>query len=168
MRFISLVVLFVALTPISTFGETSSSSAQRADDLRSQLSEMQSKEAELQARLRQIDDDIKPENIARSLAGFGSTRPEELREHRRRQLEIERQGVIRQLNLVVVNRERLQSALTVAEAEAYQKSAEATSPVTQTFKSNSGASTWRIGAVGAAIAVLGFFAIVAVRKYSPR
>ena len=47
--------------------------------------------------LQQLDESIKPENIERSLAGIGSTRPEELRETRRRQLTIERDGVLAQL-----------------------------------------------------------------------
>ncbi len=97
------LVLFMALVA----GFTANATAQDAsnvsdslDTLRSQLLDAQAKEAELEARQQQLDEALKPENIERSLAGIGSTKPEELRESRRRQLTIERDGVRAQLKLV--------------------------------------------------------------------
>ncbi|MBA2735123.1 MAG: hypothetical protein H0U54_19950, partial [Acidobacteria bacterium] len=68
------------------------------DELRSQLSDAQKKEEELQARVKRIDEDMKPENIEKVFALNGSTRPEELREQRRRQLESEKTNVRAQLD----------------------------------------------------------------------
>src|SRR5882762_4567954 len=70
-----------------------SGAQERAARLRAQLSDLQAQQADLQSRLAQLDEDIKPENIERSLAGIGSTHPEDLREARRRQLEIQRKGI---------------------------------------------------------------------------
>src|SRR5687767_15095709 len=67
--------------------------AQAADNLRLQLIDIQAKESELLARARKLEEDVKPENIERSLAGIGSTKPEELREFRRRQISIELESV---------------------------------------------------------------------------
>jgi len=78
----------------------------------------------LRSRLAQLDEAIKPENIERSLAGVGSTRPEELRESRRKQLSIQRDGVCwpgcRRLKQVASG---LESELANAETLAYQESA---------------------------------------------
>jgi hypothetical protein len=57
---------------------------ERAASLRAQLVEAQARQAELHLRLQQLDENLKSENIERSLAGVGSTRPEELREAPRR------------------------------------------------------------------------------------
>jgi hypothetical protein len=99
------------------------SAADRVDKLKGQLLEVQGKEDGLRTRLQQLDEMIKPENIERSLAGVGSTRPEELREARRRQLSIERDGVLAQLQTLETSRLRLESELANAEASAYQDSA---------------------------------------------
>jgi hypothetical protein len=96
---------------------------ERAADLRRQLSDVEAKQAELQARLQQIEENLKPENIERSFAGVGSTRPEELREQRRRQLEIERTGVRSQLDLLATSHSRLETAIVQADGEAYRQSA---------------------------------------------
>ncbi len=64
---------------------------------------------------------MKPESIERALAGFGSTHPEELREHLRKLLAIERNGLQTQLDLLEEDRARIEAAITTAEAEAYLK-----------------------------------------------
>jgi hypothetical protein len=122
---LSLIFLALNLT-ISAFaqGATPQSSArERAAGLRRQLSDVEAKQSELQARLQQIEENLKPENIESSLAGVGSTRPEELREQRRRQLEIERTGVRSQLDLLTTNHSRLETAIVQADGEAYRQSA---------------------------------------------
>ena len=96
---------------------------EKAASLRSQLLEVETKQAELQARLQKLEENLKPENIENSLAGIGSTRPEDLRAQRRRQLEIERNGVQTQLNLLATSHTRLEAAIAQADAEAYRQSA---------------------------------------------
>ena len=94
---------------------------ERAARLRAQLAEIQGQQTELQTRLTQIDEEIKPENIERSLAGVGSTRPEELREARRRQLETQRRGIQSQLDTLTTTQQRLESAVAAADAESYRQ-----------------------------------------------
>jgi chromosome segregation ATPase len=93
------------------------------EQLRSQLNDVQAKETELQARLKQIEEDLRPENIERYFALNGSTHPEELREERRRQLEGQRQNVQAQLDQLAASRTRLEAAIAAAEATAYRQSA---------------------------------------------
>ena len=143
-------VLFMALVA----GFTASATAQDAsnvsdslDTLRSQLLDAQAKEAELETRQQQLDEALKPENIERSLAGIGSTKPEELRESRRRQLTIERDGVRAQLKLVATSRERLESVIRTAEAQAYQQNV-----LNQTL---AGKPSWSLGWVVGITAAVG-------------
>ena len=102
------------------------SAAESVEKLKMQLLEVQAKEEALRARVQQLDESLKPENIERSLAGIGSTRPEELRESRRRQLTIERDGVLAQLNTLETGKQRLETALANAEILVYQQSARPT------------------------------------------
>jgi hypothetical protein len=117
----ALLILLVT-TALNTHAQPKSA-AQEADDLRLQLLDVQTEEEGLRARAAQLDEALKPENIERSLAGVGSTRPEELREARRRQLQIERDGVAAQLRTLETSRMRLEAALRDAEARAYHESA---------------------------------------------
>ena len=94
-----------------------------AANLRVQLSEVEVRQAEMQARDAQLVEDLKPENIERSLAGVGSTRPELLREQRRRQLELARASVRIQLDELDRSRTRLEAAIAEADALAYWQSA---------------------------------------------
>ncbi|HEX8844581.1 MAG TPA: hypothetical protein VF791_08050 [Pyrinomonadaceae bacterium] len=112
-------LLILILTPLTVaLAQTSS-----LENLRSQLGDVQKKEEELQARVKQLDEDLRPENIEKFFALNGSTRPEELREQRRRQLESEKARVESQLDQVAQSRTRLESAIARAEAAAYQQSA---------------------------------------------
>jgi chromosome segregation ATPase len=49
---------------------------QRAEQLRSQLMDIQAKIADFEAKLEQIDWALRPENLDNSTAGYGSTHPE--------------------------------------------------------------------------------------------
>jgi len=118
-----IVVLFamVLVGSISALGQ--SSVQELASNLRSQLSELETKQTSLQTRLQDLDERMKPENIEQSLAGIGSTRPEDLREQKRRELERERGGVQKQLDLLAASRTRLEASIARADVEAYRQSA---------------------------------------------
>ena len=89
----------------------------RAEALRTQLRDVQEKEGMLQARLEQIDYNLKPENIDRSVSTFGSTRPEEAREVRRSMLESDKTRTRAQLELYATSRQRLETAIINADLE---------------------------------------------------
>lgn len=89
----------------------------RAENLRTQLRDVQEKEGLLQARLEQIDYNLKPENIDRSVSTFGSTRPEEARETRRNMLESDKTRTRAQLESYATSRQRLETAIVNADLE---------------------------------------------------
>src|SRR4030095_8723063 len=127
MRYLSVVVVFAAwlVSELSLAAVSAQTGAQeKAASLRAQLTEVEAKQAELQTRLQDLEENLKPENIESALAGVGSTRPEDLREQRRRQLEIERNGVRAQLDLLATSHSRLERAIATADADAYRQSAE--------------------------------------------
>lgn len=80
---------------------------QRAEMLRKQLVEVIEKETSLRVRLVQIEEDMRPENIERSLNVIGTTRTAELRDARRRVFENERRGVESLINQTVQSRRQL-------------------------------------------------------------
>ena len=80
---------------------------ERAGILRKQLIESIEKETAYKSRLAQMDEEVRPENVERSLSGVGTTRTAELREVRRRSLEIEKRGLESLLNLSTQSRARL-------------------------------------------------------------
>lgn len=90
---------------------------QRAEQLRSQLIDVQAKIANFEATLEQIDFALRPENIENSTAGYGSTRPEAARDARKKQLEGEKSRVTAQLKLVEQSKARLETAVANADAE---------------------------------------------------
>jgi hypothetical protein len=67
-------LLLTGLFAVTTLAQTSAQEI--AANFRVQLTEVQLRQAELQARNEQLEEDLKPENIERGLAGIGSTRPE--------------------------------------------------------------------------------------------
>ncbi|HXL79504.1 MAG TPA: hypothetical protein VN951_01415, partial [Pyrinomonadaceae bacterium] len=90
---------------------------QRAESVRAQMLDTESKLADLQSRMDQVDYSLKPENIDRSIAGYGTVHPEEARDSRRRQLENEKARLQAQITLLENSRTRLQASLSTAEAE---------------------------------------------------
>ena len=90
---------------------------QRAEQLRSQLMDVQGKIADFEAKLEQIEYALRPENIDNSTAGYGSTHPETAREARKKQLEGERSRVQAQLKLAENSRSRLETAVANADSE---------------------------------------------------
>ena len=90
---------------------------QRAENLRSQLLDNETKMADLQSRLEQIEFSIKPENIERTTATYGSTRPEEAREALRRSLQNERTRIQNQIRILETSKARLEQAVSSADSE---------------------------------------------------
>ena len=88
---------------------------QRADMLRKQLIELIEKETSLRVRQVQIEEDMRPENIERSLNVIGTTRTTELRETRRRVFENERRGVESLLNQTLQSRRQLEEDVKQAD-----------------------------------------------------
>ena len=97
--------------------ERLSRAEQRSAELWKQLRDVESQQADLQSRLEEIDYALKPENIDRSVAGYGSTRPEEVREQRRRQLEGDKLRAQKQLEQLTANHTRLETAIAAADTE---------------------------------------------------
>lgn len=89
----------------------------RSSALHVELRDVQAKQAELEARAEDIDNALKPENIERSTAGYGTTHPEELREQRRKQLESEKLRVRKQLDQLAASETRLDQAIATSDAE---------------------------------------------------
>jgi hypothetical protein len=159
----SLTLLFTS----SIAAQESSRAADTAAKLRLQLIEVQTKEAELRARLQQLDEDLKPENIERALAGIGSTKPEELREHRRRQLTIERNGVLEQLRTVEASKASLESAIAAADSRAYQQSAEPSPAMSNQMTMTQlvpGARGLLMAGLGAIVILIGGLVVYLVRR----
>lgn len=63
---------------------------QRAESLRKQRFDMIEKEGVIKTKIEQLDNDLRPEMIERTVAMTGSLRPEELRDARKKSLEAER------------------------------------------------------------------------------
>jgi hypothetical protein len=97
--------------------------------LKQQLFELESKETWLRMRLEELDERLKPESIARELAGIGSTHPEELREHRRKLLTIERNGLQTQLDLLEEERARIEAAIAAGTAASLEYAPPSPSPL---------------------------------------
>jgi hypothetical protein len=151
----SLILLFLLVSGVNVCAQESESAAEQVDRLKLQLLDVQGQEDGLRRHLQELDEAIKPENIERSLAGVGSTRPEELREQRRRQLSIERNGVLSQLQTLETSRLRLESAIASAEAQAYHESARPRpSDTNQILMAASGIPLWFVLAGGGSVALL--------------
>jgi prefoldin subunit 5 len=136
------LVLLLFAASAEVYSQETSRAQQSIETMRSQLSDIEAKQAAIEARMREVDEAMRPENIERSLALTGSTRPEELREKRRQQLEKEKAGLQSQLDQLATSRSRLQAAITTAETAAYQQSgAASTTPEPQTGTTAPAAST---------------------------
>ena len=97
--------------------ERLSRAEQRSAQMRSELRDVQQKKGDLEAHLEDVEYALKPENIERATAGYGTTRPEDLREQRRKQLESERDRVRKQLAEFQASEDRLEQAIATSDAE---------------------------------------------------
>lgn len=89
---------------------------QRTEALQKELIDMDAKETVLQKRLDEIEPQLRPDRVEQSLAGVGSTRPEQERAAVMNQLSNEKRRVQIQLDQYRQNRPRLQAAISSAEA----------------------------------------------------
>lgn len=87
---------------------------QRVENLLAQMVAVGEKEAALQGRLEEINEQVRPENLEQ-LPIAGSLRPEQVREAARLRLTNEQNRVRSQLELLQQSRARLQSSLSVTE-----------------------------------------------------
>jgi len=97
--------------------ERLSRAEQRSSQLRNELRDVQSKKADLEGHLEQVENDLKPENIERAAAGYGTTRPEELRAQRQKALENDRTRTRQQIDLMTVSESRIQQAIATSDME---------------------------------------------------
>ena len=125
MRSVIIRFLILTLFLLSAFAVASGQTPaqDQAANLKFKLEEVKSKQSELQDKLSSLEEQLKPENLDNSLAGVGSTHPEDLREAKRRQLENEKSSIQKQLNLLTETQTRLESSVAQADADAYHESA---------------------------------------------
>jgi exonuclease VII large subunit len=88
---------------------------ERAEVLRKQLIDLIEKETAYKSRMTQFDEDLRPENIDRTMAGIGGTRTAEMRDTRRRVLENDKRGVENLLNVTTQSRVRLEEDVRQAD-----------------------------------------------------
>ena len=120
---IFLMILATSCFSSSVYSQTKQSAVETVQDLKLQLIDLDARQETAKLQVQQFEEALKPENIERSLAGIGSTKPEELREQRRRQLLIEKKAADAQLEQLTLKRTQLETALAAAEVQAYQQSA---------------------------------------------
>jgi hypothetical protein len=97
--------------------ERLSRAEQRSAALWKELRDVEAQRSDLQARMEEIEFALKPDNIERSVAGYGTLRPEELRAQRKLQLENEKLRVQKQLDQLAATQVRLETAIAGADAE---------------------------------------------------
>jgi len=88
----------------------------RGEALQLHLLEIAQKEDPVQTRLDQINQQLKPEVIERTMAGVGSVHPEELRNEVLSRLNGERARLLAQLELLRQDRTRTRSSLATTDA----------------------------------------------------
>jgi small-conductance mechanosensitive channel len=90
---------------------------QRSSQLRAEQRDVQAKIGELEVRLEDVEFALKPENVERATAVYGTTRPEEIRAQRKKQLETERERVQKQLEQLRAGDAHLTQAIATSDAE---------------------------------------------------
>jgi hypothetical protein len=166
-----LVALLLVLCGQKSFAQNTPSAFEQAQKLRGELSQLNDREAEIKIRLTELEYELKPENIARHFAGVGSVHPEELREARRKQLQIEKDRLVGQLSEIDQNQARLETEIQLADSRAYQQSAQGASKLGITFNQISPFITTtvlRLAAIVFALIVGGVALLVAYQRRRSR
>jgi chromosome segregation ATPase len=138
---LALASLVLAATPVWAQQDAASAIEQRVEALRQQLRDVTDKQAQLQARVQELDESLKTQNVERSVAGIGTTDASALRDRRREQLEKEKAVVEEQLRSLDASRTRLEAAIANAEAEAVRLRASALGANNSTPPENNAATT---------------------------
>jgi hypothetical protein len=116
---------------VTTIQEQLEKEEQRGEALQLHLLEIAEKEAPLQSRMDQINQQLRPENVDRTMAGVGSVHPEDVRDELKKRLVSERIRLQSQLDLFRQDRIRTQASLATTDAAIQrlkQKLAEALRP----------------------------------------
>ena len=100
---------------VTTYLDLLTHAEERAEVLRKQLIELIEKETAYRSRMTQFDEDLRPENIERSMAVIGGTRTAEMRDTRRRVLENDRKGIENLLSVTAQSRVRLEEDVRQAD-----------------------------------------------------
>ncbi len=166
-----LFVLFLCGYSFKAAAQNSSSGLEQGQKLRSELSQLHDREAEIKIRLTELEYNLKPENIERHFAGIGSLHPEELREARRRQLQLEKDRLVGQLSEIDQNQARLETEIQIADSKAYQQSALGASKLGMTLDQLSPYVTTtvlRLLAIVFALIVIGIALLVTYKRRQSR
>lgn len=118
-------VLMILVAVATAWAQDAAKFEEQAERLRAQLREVADKETELQERARQLDEDLRPENIQRSVALVGTTSAAALRDQRREQLERQKAALEEQRASLSASRSRLEAAIATAEDAAVRARAAA-------------------------------------------
>ena len=121
-------VLLFAVAAIPAPAQDVSAAELRIEKLLAQLRDVVEREAQLQERISRLEEDLRPENVERSVATVGTTDAAALRDKRRAQLEKEKADVAGQLSEVSAKRAGLEAGIAAAEAEAVRLKAAALAP----------------------------------------
>jgi len=100
----------------TTIQEQLEKEEQRGESLQLHLLEIADKEAPLQARLDQVNQQLRPEALEQLMAGVGSVHPEDTREEVRKRLVNEKARIQAQLDLFRQDRVRTQASLATTDA----------------------------------------------------
>ena len=170
-RFLLLIVLLIGLSGFESFAQNAPSAFEQAQKLRGDLSQLHDREAEIKIRLTELEYDLKPENIERHFAGVGSVHPEELREARRKQLQLEKDRLVGQLSEIDQNQARLETEIQIADSKAYQQSALGASKLKISFDRITPfmtANIFRLAALTFALIVVGITLFAARKRRQTR
>ena len=122
---IILLSLLLCLIVLAVTAQDLTTLEQHTETLRAQLREVMEKEATLEARRQQLDEELRPENVQNRAALTGILDADAAREQVRKQLEGEKARVEQQLELLATSHARLETAIAEAEAEAVRRRAAA-------------------------------------------
>ncbi|MDQ3633719.1 MAG: hypothetical protein M3405_04325 [Acidobacteriota bacterium] len=88
---------------------------ERAENLRKKLIELIEKETEIKSKLEAVEYNLKPENIERSTAMYGSLRPEDIRDQKKNNLETEKRNLEALLAQIQASRFNLEESVRKAD-----------------------------------------------------
>jgi hypothetical protein len=162
-----IVIMFLFAQSAIVIAQDSPSAAEAAQQLRNQLSQLNDREAEIKIRLQELDYELKPETLERYFAGYGSLHPEDLREARRKKLQIEKDRLLAQLTEIGQSRQQLEAAIVAADTKAYHASALGAASLKGGLSQIFTATTFQLAAITFGLLVIGVL-LVARRKRQPK